>query len=77
MPAQKPYWLWFLFTHKNSDFSGISVTERSCAAPIAEVESHISDRCSYLVSGIERFSLDCRKGLVLVLVLVLLRPLVG
>ena len=25
----------------------------------------------------ERFSLDCRKGLVLVLVLVLLRPLVG
>ena len=26
---------------------------------------------------IERFSLDCRKGLVLVLVLVLLRPLVG
>ena len=27
--------------------------------------------------AIERFSLDCRKGLVLVLVLVLLRPLVG
>ena len=27
--------------------------------------------------SIERFSLDCRKGLVLVLVLVLLRPLVG
>ena len=26
---------------------------------------------------IERFSLDCQKGLVLVLVLVLLRPLVG
>ena len=26
---------------------------------------------------IERFSLDCRKGLVLVSVLVLLRPLVG
>ena len=26
---------------------------------------------------IERFSLDCRKGLVLVLVLVLVRPLVG
>ena len=26
---------------------------------------------------LERFSLDCRKGLVLVLVLVLLRPLVG
>ena len=30
--------------------------------------------CSFLL---ERFSLDCRKGLVLVLVLVLLRPLVG
>ena len=29
------------------------------------------------MSFIERFSLDCRKGLVLVLVLVLLRPLVG
>ena len=28
------------------------------------------------VSLLERFSLDCRKGLVLVLVLVLLRPLV-
>ena len=26
---------------------------------------------------LERFSLDCRKGMVLVLVLVLLRPLVG
>ena len=30
-----------------------------------------------LFSRLERFSLDCRKGLVLVLVLVLLRPLVG
>ena len=29
------------------------------------------------VFSLERFSLDCRKGLVLVLVLVLLRPLVG
>ena len=28
-------------------------------------------------SLLERFSLDCRKGLVLVLVLVLLRPFVG
>ena len=28
-------------------------------------------------NALERFSLDCRKGLVLVLVLVLLRPLVG
>ena len=29
------------------------------------------------IERLERFSLDCRKGLVLVLVLVLLRPLVG
>ena len=31
----------------------------------------------FLFLCLERFSLDCRKGLVLVLVLVLLRPLVG
>ena len=31
----------------------------------------------YFALVLERFSLDCRKGLVLVLVLVLLRPLVG
>ena len=35
------------------------------------------DRVECNLSLIERFSLDCRKGLVLVLVLVLLRPLVG
>ena len=34
-----------------------------------------TENCS--VISLERFSLDCRKGLVLVLVLVLLRPLVG
>ena len=27
----------------------ISVTERSCAAPISKVVSHISDRCSYYI----------------------------
>ena len=31
----------------------------------------------YMYFTLERFSLDCRKGLVLVLVLVLLRPLAG
>ena len=36
-----------LFTHKNGDFSAISVTERGCAAPISRVESHVEDRCSY------------------------------
>ena len=33
-----------LFTQKNGDFGAISVTERLCAAPISEVESHLSDR---------------------------------
>ena len=37
--ARKPYWI----HHKNSDFGAISVTERSCIAPISEVKSHISD----------------------------------
>ena len=32
---------------KNGDFGAIFVTERSWAAPISQVESHISDRCSY------------------------------
>ena len=31
-----------LFTHKNSDFDVISVTERSCATPISKVEGHIA-----------------------------------
>ena len=34
-----------LFTHKNGDCGVISVTKRSCAAPISKVERHISDRC--------------------------------
>ena len=36
-----------------------------------------SSNRSVIRGPLERFSLDCRKGLVLVLVLVLLRPLVG
>ena len=41
-----------MFTHKNGDFGAISVTERSCAAPISNVERrHISDRCSYSFTG--------------------------
>ena len=44
-----------------------------------EIETWYAEvlKSRYVTSGIERFSLDCRKGLVLVLVLVLLRPLVG
>ena len=41
---------------------------------LAIVENILSPTLSLML---ERFSLDCRKGLVLVLVLVLLRPLVG
>ena len=32
-----------LLTHKNGDFGMISVTRRSCAAPILKVDRHISD----------------------------------
>ena len=46
-PARKPYWILLLFTHKNSDFGDISVTEQSCAAPTSKVGSHILDSCSY------------------------------
>ena len=46
-PARKAYWIGLLFTHKSGDFGAISVTERSWAAPISKVESHISDSCSH------------------------------
>ena len=32
--ARKPYRIWLLFTHKDTGFGAISLTERSCAAPI-------------------------------------------
>ena len=34
--ARKPYRIWLLFTHKDTDFGAISLTERSCAAPISK-----------------------------------------
>ena len=34
-PARKPYQIGLQFTHNNGDFGAISVTERSCAAPIS------------------------------------------
>ena len=43
-PAQKPYRVGILFTHKNGNFGAISVTKRSCAALISKVKRHISDR---------------------------------
>ena len=39
-PVRKPYRIRLLFTHRNRDFRAISVTERSCAAPISKVERH-------------------------------------
>ena len=33
-PARKSYRIGLLLTHKNGDFGAISVTKRSCAAPI-------------------------------------------
>ena len=32
--AQKPYQIWLLFLHNNSDLGMISVTKQSCAVPI-------------------------------------------
>ena len=45
--ARKSYRMGHLFTNKNGCGGAISVTERSCAAPISKVERHISDRCSH------------------------------
>ena len=37
-PARKLYRVGRLFTYKNGDLGAISVTERSCTAPISKVE---------------------------------------
>ena len=41
---RKPYRIRLLFTHKNSDFGAISVTEQSCTALISEMEHRILDK---------------------------------
>ena len=46
VPPRKSDRMELLFTHKHGCGDAISVTERSCAAPISKVESQISDRCS-------------------------------
>ena len=48
-PTRKPYRIGLVFTHKNGDFGAISVTERSCAAPISKAggASHIGRCASY------------------------------
>ena len=49
-PSRKPYRIGLLFTHKNDDFSAISVTKRSCAAPTFKVVRHISDKFCVIIS---------------------------
>ena len=43
-----------LFTHNNGDFGAISVTMRSCGAPTAEVERHISDRVRTVIRTVAK-----------------------
>ena len=46
-----------VFTHKNGDFAAISITERSCTAPISKMEPHISDKfCATLWCNVNRYS---------------------
>ena len=55
--ALKSYQIGLLFTHKNGDFGGIFLTERSCAALISKVECHISDRlCATVWCSVNRYS---------------------
>ena len=55
--ARKPYWIEIVFTHKNGDFGAISITERSCTAPISKMEPHISDTfCATLWCNVNRYS---------------------
>ena len=49
MQSRKSYRIGFLFIQKNGCGGAVSVTERSCAAPIPKVERHLSDRfCAVL-----------------------------
>ena len=60
-PARKSYRIGHLFTLKKGDLGAISVTERSCAALVSKVKSHISDRCSYYTPHNSTFSLGHEK----------------
>ena len=60
-PARKSYRIEHLFTLKKGDLGAISVTERSCAALVSKVKSHISDRCSYYTLHNSTFSLRHEK----------------
>lgn len=63
--ARKSYSMSLLFTHENSDFGAITVTEPSCAAPIPKVERQIWRRFCEPLCVILRCSLNtysCRRG---------------
>ena len=52
-----------LFAHKNGNFGAISVTDRSCAAPISKVERHKWGRfCVTLWSSVNRYQPDCSRS---------------
>ena len=56
-PSRKSYRIGLLFTHMNGCGVAISVTERSCAAPISKVERDISDRfCAILWCKVNTYS---------------------
>ena len=51
--APKPYRIGLIFTRvKNGNLGKISVTERSCTAPVLKVGSHMLDKCSYYTGGL-------------------------
>ena len=57
------YWRGLLFTHNTGKFCVISVTERNCAAPMSNVERHISDRlCAEFWCSWNRYSNRSKSG---------------
>ena len=54
--ARKPYRIWLQFTNKDTDFGAISLTERSCAAPISkgDVDLLTSRACEREARSYER-----------------------
>ena len=59
-PSRKSYRIRLLFTHMNGCDVTISVTERSCAAPISKVERDISDRFfAVLWCKVNTYSASC------------------
>ena len=47
-PTRKPHWIGCPVTHKNGDFGALSVTGRSCAAPIECFHSRGQNLCKFI-----------------------------